>query len=230
MQVQAKEAVARRAEAAEKLAAVIQRGDASRIVSSLADGLTTLRKLMYQRIHHDVEETYGQDSMLMPLSEEKCEHRIKTEIEVYQVAVCAEEVDSCGYVAQDLAWFADWLAHLRLGEHYADSRYDDRLSTYLDLDREKRRSAFVKVLQRTLPETSKAPLIVYRLFPLGVRIVTAIAFGDVATARQQRVRQNNWLPAIADCHHCHGHLLDNGEVCRECGNPVWKYQWLTAVD
>jgi hypothetical protein len=230
MQVQEKEAVSRRTQAAAMLAEAIDHGDPAHIVHSLADGLTTLRKLLYQRVHHDVEEVYGQDSMLMPLSEEKCEHRVKTEIEVYQIAVCAEELQEQGYLTRDLAWTADWLASLRLGEHYTGSRYHDRLSLYLELEQGDRSHAFVNVLQRTLPETLKAPLILYRLFPLAARIVTAVAFGDPPAARQRRAKQISWLPAIIDCHHCQGQVLDNSEVCRECGNPIWKYQWLTVAD
>lgn len=226
----AKEAVARRSRAAAMLENAIEQGDASQIVSSLADGLTTLRKLLYQRVHHDVEEIYGQDSMLVPLSEEKCEHRVKSEIEVYQIAVCSEEAHERRYITRDMVWLAQWLARLRLGENYAGTRYDEQLTAYLELEREKRRQTFVSVLQRTLPETSKAPLVLYRLFPLAVRIVTAVAFGDATTAGRWRRQQTSWLPAIADCHDCHGQILDTSEICPQCGNPVWQYKWLTVAD
>ena len=36
------------------------------------------------------------------------------------------------------------------------------------------------------------------------------------------------LSIIRDCAECHGSVLENGEQCRNCGNPLWKYDWLTA--
>ena len=61
-------------------------------------------------------------------------------------------------------------------------------------------------------------------------IATALAFGDHARARDARKRQTADLPAIRYCSQCRGDVLENGEQCRGCGNPLWKFEWLTATD
>ncbi|MGD0655262.1 MAG: hypothetical protein ABSA16_13025 [Thermoguttaceae bacterium] len=37
-------------------------------------------------------------------------------------------------------------------------------------------------------------------------------------------------PAIADCRQCSGQVLECTEQCRTRGNPLCKYERLTAVD
>ncbi|MCC6124903.1 MAG: hypothetical protein IT426_08075 [Pirellulales bacterium] len=81
-----------------------------------------------------------------------------------------------------------------------------------------------------LHEAASAPLVVFRLFPLAVQIVTARAFGDRKTADELRSRQADILPSINDCRHCRGRVLDVGEPCPKCGNPLWTYEWLIAAD
>ena len=76
----------------------------------------------------------------------------------------------------------------------------------------------------------QAPLVIYRLLPLGVRIIVAVAFGDHLRAGETRNEQTALLPVIADCHECHGRPLDNGERCHRCSNPLWGFDWLTAAD
>ena len=83
---------------------------------------------------------------------------------------------------------------------------------------------------RVLPESRHAPLVLFLLFPLAVQIVTASAFDDRGTASGQRRQQTAILPAITDCRQCRGQLLEFTEQCTACGNPLWKYDWLTAVD
>ena len=56
----------------------------------------------------------------------------------------------------------------------------------------------------------------------------AIAFGDHVTAQDARRQQKLLLSSIGDCNECHGRLMENGEKCVQCGNPFWKYAWLTA--
>jgi hypothetical protein len=85
-------------------------------------------------------------------------------------------------------------------------------------------------LEQALPEASKAPLGIYRMFPRAVRITTAVAFSDMQRAREVRAEQVSYLPIIADCHQCHGLPLDNRETCVQCGNPIWKLKWLSAVE
>lgn len=70
---------------------------------------------------------------------------------------------------------------------------------------------------------------VYRLLPLAVWVATALAFDDRARALQSRQRQKALLPAVGDCRVCHGNLLADGLACAHCGNPLWNYEWLTAV-
>lgn len=224
------ETVARRSRAAVELAALEGRSDAAQVVNSLSDGLTTLRNLLFERIHHDVEERFGMDSMLAPVSEEKCEERMKAEIETYQVAVVAEEASVRGYIEQETAAFAAWLACLRLGDHYTTTHYSKTLAKYLPLERKQRRRQFEATLERCLREVSKAPLVLFRLFPLSVRIATCLAFRDPLAAAEWRNLQITWQPAIEDCHDCHGRLLDNSEVCRQCGNPVWRFDWLREAE
>ena len=44
------------------------RDDGLGVVRGLADGLTLLKNLAFQRVHHDVESAFGVDSMLIPVS------------------------------------------------------------------------------------------------------------------------------------------------------------------
>jgi hypothetical protein len=93
-----------------------------------------------------------------------------------------------------------------------------------------RRRMFSSFLEQAFPEARKAPLIIYRLLPRAVWIVTALAFGDALRAREVRGEQISYLPIIGDCHYCHGLPLENGETCVECGNPLWKIKWLNAME
>jgi hypothetical protein len=47
-------------------------------------------------------------------------------------------------------------------------------------------------------------------------------------AQAARERQKQMLSVITDCNRCRGRLLENGEKCANCGNPLWTYKWLTA--
>ena len=90
--------------------------------------------------------------------------------------------------------------------------------------------AFSNILAAALPEASRAPMILLKLLPLAVQAATAQAFGKSADAMQWRHEQNGNPAGIADCHHCHGILLENGEQCEMCGNPLWTFEWLTSAD
>ena len=93
---------------------------------------------------------------------------------------------------------------------------------------EQRRLKFLSVLQHSMPETTKAPLVLFRLYPRSLRIATAVAFGDFVRAKKLRSEQMSFLPAITDCHECHGRVFENDEICRCCGNPLWNYAWLLS--
>jgi hypothetical protein len=206
----------------------LARGDGERVAGGLADGLGLLADQFLIRVHVDVQRNFGTDSMLMPTSAIKTEEKAKTEIELFQVCEAVAHAREGKYVAGHDEWFLAWLSELRLGEQASADASKHRLAQYGARSAEDRRRVFSTLLERTLPEASRAPLVLYRLFPLAVDIVTALAFGDCARAQEARKRQQAILSGIADCSTCHGSVLDNGEKCSQCGNPVWKYDWLTA--
>lgn len=215
----------RRQKFVEEFGAHQRRSDAGAVVDSLCTGLTTLQNLLFTRVHEDVERNVGQDSMVIPYSVLKVLTKTRLEIDIYQIAVSAVEAESRHYIS-DRAWYVDWLRRLRLeGEPEADLVVR-RLAQYLELSSEDRRGAFSRVLEKTFPEATHAPLVLYRLFPLGSGIVTAIAFGDQPAAAELREQQKSWLPSIGDCQACHGQVLKNGEQCSKCSNPLWNYSWL----
>ncbi len=197
------------------------------MTNSLGDGLLVLRDSFFTRIHGDVELTFGKDSMMLPVQVLKGEAETNTEIEVYQLVEAALAARECGYVKDADNWFLPWLIRLRLGSAAA-AKIEDRLGHYARKSSDERRRSFSARLQQLLPEAGHAPLVMFRLFPLAISIAVSIAFGDLARAGETRQRQITWLPSIADCHACHGRLLDNGEKCQQCANPFWKYDWLTA--
>jgi hypothetical protein len=225
-----KDCIARRAAAAGELAQQQPDLDAERITESLAGGLNTLRNLMFTRIHEDVEDNLGRDSMLLPVSAQASELAAKREIESFQVATAARAAQENGHVTCEFAWYVRWLGHLRLGEAVNDPTYRRRVRRYLRDSEDEARLSFSRHLEMVFPEASRAPLILYQLFPLAVRIVCAIAYGRHLEASELRNRQAFWLAVINDCHECHGRPLDNGEQCAVCGNPLWTYRWLHEVD
>lgn len=202
----------------------------SQIVDSLTVGMTWIRDLVLRRIHEDVERYFGLDSMIAPPSasaEEKQLLHGKGEIEAYSAIVITDEVNQAGYVDNSDDWFSEWIFRLRFGERYK-SVMDQRVDFYRSPSIEARRLKFVSVIQRQVPESAKAPLVLFRLFPRAVRIVAAVAFGDPLRAQELRAEQCNFLPAVTDCHLCYGRVLDNEEYCQCCGNPIWKFTWLCA--
>lgn len=219
--------VQRRSKATDDFNGHEKRSDGVQVASSLSGGLTFLRDALYSRVHDEVEMAVGMDSMLMPISALKAEQATKDEIEVYQIVVSASTVAECGYVKNG-DWYLRWLTEFRLGSFASDAKINARLQAYLGQKADARRLAFTDVLTKVLPESRRAPLVLYRLHPLAVELATALAFGDVAHATEIRNRQRADLPSIRDCHQCHGKLVDNGEQCPVCGNPLWKYAWLAA--
>jgi hypothetical protein len=228
MEKHLKDCLARRTAAAAQLAKQQPNMAAEQVTQSLVYGMNTLRRLLFERIHRDVEENVGHDSMLLPVSVEKTELAAKNEIESFQVSVAALFVRDKQYVDCDTKWFVSWLASLRLEEAIDDTRWRRRIRHYLAMSDDELRLGFSRNLENVFPEARLAPLILYRLFPLSVRIVTAVAFGQHLDAAELRNRQTFWLPAIGDCPECHGRPLDNGDSCAGCGNPIWTYQWLCA--
>ena len=223
------EIVSRCSAAAEEFDRKEHRGDGLQVIESVCGGLTLIRDTFFARVHKDVEIRVGMDSMVSPISEEKTEHTTKQEIEIYQVVVSAAAAEAQAYVT-DGGWYRDWLAQLRLGTFDAESRIARRIAYYAGKSANDQRLAFSNVLATVLPESGRAPLILLRLLPPAVQIATALAFGKSADALRWRHEQVEILPAIADCHRCHGKLLENGEQCQMCGNPLWTFGWMTSAD
>jgi hypothetical protein len=216
-------------QAAEELNRREDRDDGERVVRSLMDGLTVLKNQAYERMHQDVEAEIGADSMLMPISLVKTEQRTLQEIELFQIAestLVARE----HYIRSDSEWFVPWLTQLRLGDEGNAKECQQRLAAYLHQSADDRRLHFGDVMADVFPMSRRAPLVLFRLLPRAAQVATALAFGDHLTASEFRSRQLFHLPAIEDCQDCHGMLLDNGEKCRRCGNPVWNHEWLTSAD
>lgn len=205
------------------------RQDSERVVTSLDSGLAVLRDLLYGRLHYDVEQLVGTDSMLMPLSEAKTQHATKAQIDIYQIVESAAAVRQRQYV-RSADWYLDWLSRLRLGELAGTAQTQGEIAAYRGMNSDSRRLAFSDVLMRVLPESRKAPMVLFQLVPLAIQVVTAVAFGDSPAAAELRRQQAGILPAIADCHACHGAVLNNGDFCDSCSNPVWTYRWLTVAD
>ncbi len=199
------------------------------VVESISAGLNLVRELAFLRIHNDVERYFGLDSMSVPLSLGDSEREAKTEIDIWQIVEATLFAHSSKYV-DDEDWMRKWLGQLRLGSTFDNESVQNRVSQYWRLSDEDRRLYFSQVLERVYPEASRAPLVLYRLLPLGVQIAVAIAFGRSDDAAKLRKNQAFWLPGIMDCQSCHGSTLDNGDRCVDCDNPVWSYKWLLSAD
>jgi hypothetical protein len=219
----------RQSEAVEEFNRHERRGDGLRVASSLASGLSVLRDSLYVRMHEDVERIIGRDSMLIPVSELKAQKLTKGETELYQIVESAAAAKEFGYV-KSLEWYVEWLCRLRLAGAETDPARCKRLAEYLADPTDKRRSRFEGALSKVLPESTRTPLVLFLLYPLCVQIATAQAFADHARASRLRQSQVTILPAIPDCRGCHGKVLENGEQCAGCGNPLWKFSWLTTAD
>lgn len=217
-------------EAVEEFQRHENRGDGARVVGSLAGGLTVLRDLLYTRTHDDVETNVGRDSMFLPVSDEKTERSAKAQIEIYQIAESTATVRQRAYVRTHDDWYPQWLMRLRLGRTPPGETITERIARYLAESSDDRRLAFGNALADVLPESNRAPLVLFRLVPLGVWLATAQAFGDHGGAAEARNGQLAYLPVIGDCQQCHGAVLENGEQCPGCGNPLWKFEWLTTAD
>jgi hypothetical protein len=210
----------------ERLNAHERRDDGAVIAQSLSDGLTVLRDALFARIHHDVEQIIGMDSMLIPTSELRTGKETKLAIDLYLIAKSAAMAIDFEYVTGDTQWYVPWLLELRLGR--CDEEEEREVANYLTSNDDEQRLQFTDVLLRVCPESRRTPLVLFRLFPLSARIVTAKAFSDQTRVEELHDRQVQLHPAIEDCRQCHGQPMDNGVICHECGNPVWKFRWLTG--
>lgn len=219
----------RRTAAIQALSALGRRADGPQIVERLDDGLTLLRNQLYTRLHADVEHNFGKDSMLMPLSQALTEHKAKSEIESFLVAEVLDELTLAGTLPQPEKNRL-WLQELRFTGYHDRADMEVRAEKYFGLQSRERQMEFSDRLEESLREARLAPLVLYQLFPLSVRAITALAFGDHLRAGEIRNRQASLLPCITYCRNCHGGLMEVDESCRECGNPVWTIRWMTQPD
>ncbi|MBU4270271.1 MAG: hypothetical protein KKE86_14240 [Planctomycetes bacterium] len=215
------------AAAAKEFNARTGRDNGRSAAEKLDQRLVLLQDLLYSRLHGDVQQAVGMDSMLMPISELKTQLAAKTDISLYQIAESRAAVVELGARATADDWYSRWLARLLLGEPI-DADTLARLDEYGSKSPRERMLAFTDVLARVLPESRRAPLVLFNLFPISVWIATAIAWGDRVRAAEFRKKQLDLQPALGDCTVCRGQLLATGKQCRQCGNPVWKYDWLVA--
>jgi hypothetical protein len=206
------------------------RRDGDSVVPRLVSGLTQIREALYTRLHQDVERYVGKDSMKMPVSVIRAAQALMQEINLYQAVEGADAIAEFGYLAKPQTWLASWLARLLLGEKNLEADQQRRLKEYQAQLSEGRRGDFSNALVRILPQSTEAPLVLFRLLPLAIRIAVAQAFTDHGRAAQLRRQQVAMLPAIADCPECRGRVMESVEACPSCGNPVWKYEWLRAID
>ena len=221
---------ARRDAAARQLNERENRSDGNQVVDSLDRGLTVLADLLYSRLHKDVEDVEGLDSMLTPISPSTTQSRGLREINLYQIAESAAFARMSSYTRDDGAWYVQRLSRLRFGEPPPQTDEIARIEDYLLKSAEQRRLAFTNVLARVVPESRRAPLVLFLLTPLAVHVATALAFGDPQRAAAVRSQQAAHLPAIEGCPLCRRRLLANGDQCPRCGNPLWGFRWLTSSE
>ena len=187
---------------------------------------------MLKRLHHDVEEYFGIDSMVAPLSALAEQQEMKLaewEIEVFTLFTAAEEIAEIGYFDGSMVGALEWLIGLRHGKRFPQAARA-RLHTYQSRDHSGRRLLFGSVIEQELPEATKAPLVIYRLYPRAVKLTTALALDNRDRAAEMRDQQLKLLPAISDCSACHGGILEVDEICAHCGNPLWTIRWLSEAD
>jgi hypothetical protein len=198
------------------------------VVDRLQSGLMQLRDLLADRLHIDVERNFGVDSMVAPISLKHELSQLRSAEEAtaaFAAVLVADESAARGFVDRADEWMIDWVLQLQFGDAGAALRRD-QADPYRPLTETARRMRFVSVLQRAVPESLRTPPVIFLLFPLAVRIVAAMAFGDEPRANALRAEQANLLAVIRDCHECRGRVLANEERCRCCGNPLWTFAWL----
>jgi hypothetical protein len=200
------------------------------VVSGLDAGMNLLSEMLYLRLHQDVEKARGADSMLVPISEMRSRRTTLKEIASYQVAESTAAVRQFGYLPSGDEWYVSWLTGLLLKESSPDSTHRQRIDGYLSKTERARRLAMTDVLVAVLPDSRRAPLVLFLLFPLAIHITTALAFGDHAVAERLREQQIELLSIIPSCSQCCGRVLKNGDSCLQCANPLWNSEWLNSTE
>ena len=214
----------------DELQRLAARSDSTHVVECLSGGLTTLRNLFCARIWGDVEKNRGVDSMCVPVSAVKARLQAYQEIEAYEIAEATAAIGASGYLAASADALVPWLGNLLRKTSDPDAALGGRAGEFLARDTAARAQLLMDSLARIVRESIHSPLVLYRLLPLCVQIAVASAFGDRAAAEALRRRQISILPSIADCRRCRGWVVECAEPCPDCGNPLWKFEWLATAD
>ncbi len=158
--------------------------DAKHAVQALDAGIAHLRDAYAERVHEDLEEEFGQDSMLAPPSLAREAQQIleaRREIEAYSCFLVANEITRHCYLDNAGDWILDWVLHLRFGDNREFAA--QRAAVYRSMTPRERHVLFISLLKQALPESKKAPGVLFHLFNRGVKIVAAIAFGKTDRAQ-----------------------------------------------
>ena len=197
-------------------------------IDRLSIGLKHARKLMLQRIFHDVQQRCATDSMLASTSledEQRKVRRTSFEIDIYSTIIACDEIVRGGHVQQTESWVCQQLFQLRLNDKNIPAALE-RIEYYRSESVGNRRLKFVKLLQQVMPESRKSPLVLFRLFPRAVRIVAAVAFGDPLRAQELRAQQGKLLPAVGDCRVPAQEVCPGPRRCRRTpARPHHRVRW-----
>lgn len=205
------------------------RRDGLEIAGRLASGLTALRESLLRRLVESGKEM-PKDSMLMPTSLLRAQQTAMEEVEAFLISESSAAAARFALVKEVHAWYIPWLTGMRLETLAPLSDISKRVAEYLGKTPDQRRLDFSNILVAAVPEARRAPLVIFRLLPLAAQISTTLAFGDQKSAEAIRREQTKILPSIGYCKRCQGKLLGDGKKCPVCGNPLWTFEWLCAVD
>ena len=205
------------------------RSDGAVIADRLVRTLTSLREALFRRVLTP-DKVIPLDSMFLPASKLKAQQQAAEEVEALMIAESVVVVRTLGLVKEPEPWYADWLTAMRLDAWNPLSDVPERIADYLQMSADERRLHFSNRLVDTIPEARRAPLVLFRILPKAVQLVTAQAFSNADAAKKIRAEQIKILPSIAYCQECHGKLLSGCDECSTCGNPLWNQEWLCEAD
>jgi len=205
------------------------RSDGTEIADRLAKNLTALRESLLRRVLTP-DKSIPLDSMLLPVSKLKAQQHASEEVEAFMIAESSDAVRLFKLVKKAGPWYVNWLTAMRFDSWNPLGDVPERIAGYLKKSSDERRLQFSNLLVEAIPETRRAPLVLFRLFPTAVHVATALAFGDSKAAGKVRAEQSKILPSIAYCQQCHGKLFTADKECSTCGNPLWNQQWLCEID
>ena len=205
------------------------RTDGQQVVTSLDSGLLVLRDLLYGRLHYDVEQIVGMDSMLIPLSEAKAQRATKAQIEIYQVVESAWSVQERQYVSSN-DWYVDWLTRFRLGEMAAKEKIQNEIAAYRGMKPDGRRLAFTDVLMRVLPESRKRRWSCSSWCPWQSKSPRRWPSETILRRRNCGSSRDRSCPPSPTAPRATAPCWTTADFCDTCSNPMWTYKWLTVAD